>query len=239
MLLELQEELKYYKRAEIIREGYDVAIIGRPNAGKSSLLNRIAGSERSIVSDFAGTTRDIIEVSIDLRVTGKLFDTAGIQKTENSVERIGIERSIKRAKTADLRVILLEPGQNLEVFKGMIRRNDIIFCSKADLQEFKPYPGISSQTGLGLDLLFARIEKSMLSVSKYSGILLNEQHSKAVAETRKMLLTVRSDLKSEVLKVEIIAEGLRLAIREIDLLIGKINVEDILGKVFSSFCIGK
>ena len=240
MLLELQDEIKYYKRAEIIREGYDIAIIGRPNAGKSSLLNRIAGSERAIVSDFAGTTRDIIEARIDLKgYPVNFFDTAGIQKTENSVERIGIERSVERAKTADLRVLLLEPGHNVEEFKGIIRRNDIIFCSKADLQEYKPYPGISSQTGLGLDLLFAKIEKSMSSVSKYSGILLNERHSKAVAETRKILLTVRSDLKSEVLKVEIIAEGLRLAIREIDLLIGKINVEDILGKVFSSFCIGK
>ena len=240
LITDLLAELNNYKTAEIVRDGYDVAILGKPNVGKSSLLNFIAGSEKAIVTDQAGTTRDIIEVKIDIDgYAVNFYDTAGIQETDDAVEKIGIERAIKRSKTVDLRIFLVEPDELLEKFQDFMKKGDLVFCAKGDIQEFPPYPGISSKTGEGTEILLKKIKRNISKAGCYSSILLNERHKRAIIETLSYLKCVQKELENKVVRVEIAAEEVRAAIAEIDVLVGKINVEDILGRVFSTFCIGK
>ena len=238
--IELKLELNGYKKAAIIRDGYDVAIIGKPNVGKSSLLNFLAGTDKAIVSDQEGTTRDIIELSIDLNgYAVKFFDTAGLQDTEDEVEKIGIMKTRKRARDSNIRMFLLNPGDTIDDFKDISKKGDLFFCCKSDIQVYYPYDGISSKTGAGVKGMLEHIEKKLQNHASYSSVLTNERHRVAGKKTLRLMEAAERHLAMDNCQIEIVAEEIRSAIVEIDLLVGKISVEDMLGRIFSSFCIGK
>ena len=237
---ELEYEMEASKSAALVRDGFDVTIVGQPNVGKSSLLNYLAGKEKAIVSEQAGTTRDIIELSIDLKgFRVNLFDTAGIHCTEDKLEKIGINRALKKAAASHMRVFLLNPNDRAEDFGIVIEPSDLIFCAKSDLQRHKEYSGISSATGDGVSDMLNKISNKIIKSDTYSSILINERHQRIIKKTLLILRVVLEEVAILEVRIEIVAENLRLAILELDFLVGKINVEDVLGDIFSSFCIGK
>ena len=240
LLKNLNQELGRYKTSELVRDGFDITIIGKPNVGKSSLLNYIAGKERAIVSEVAGTTRDIIELSIDLKgYRVNFFDTAGIHETQDSIELIGIDRAKTKATISDMRIFLLENNDLVENFGLEIKSDDLIFNAKSDLFNATKKAGISGKTGDGvhkmLDIVFQKIKTK----TRHNSVLTNERHKNIIQRTVLVLTSAQEELKRTNVQIEIVAELLRSSITQLDLLIGKINVEDILGAIFSSFCIGK
>lgn len=154
----LQAEAEGTYVAERVRNGFEVAIIGAPNAGKSTLLNALAGRDAAITSEIAGTTRDVIEVRMDLGgLPVTLLDTAGLRESEDKVEAIGIERAIERAEAADLRVFLAAPGEALVLTP---EEDDIVLHPKADLVGVEAN-GISGKTGQGVSELIDRIQSTL------------------------------------------------------------------------------
>jgi tRNA modification GTPase len=240
LVVELEFEIAASRSAALVRDGFDVTIVGQPNVGKSSLLNYLAGKEKAIVSEQAGTTRDIIELSIDLKgFRVNFYDTAGIHFTENTIEKIGIERALQKAATSHMRVFLLNPSDMVEDFNVVIEPTDLILGAKCDLQKHKEYSGISSTTGDGVSDMLTKISNTIIKSNSYSSILVNERHKSIIERTLVFLSLVLKEINLTELRIEIVAENLRLAIVELDFLVGKINVEDVLGDIFSSFCIGK
>lgn len=232
----LGAELGGFAAAERIRDGFEVAIVGRPNAGKSTLLNALAGREAAITSEYAGTTRDVIEVRMDLGgLPVTILDTAGLRETDDPVESIGIARALDRAGQADLRVFLLDGAEPplLAPHPG-----DITVHGKADLG---PGPGalaVSGKTGAGIDRLIAEITGTLSQRTAGSAVIIRERHRKAVSDALASLESARDGLHAG-REAEIIAEDLRRAVRALDSLIGRVDVEDLLDEIFSSFCIGK
>jgi len=220
--------------SERIREGFEVAIVGAVNAGKSTLLNALAGREAAITSERAGTTRDVIEVRMDiggLPVT--LIDTAGLRETDDEVERIGIERGRKRAEAADLRVYLKGiPDDDVNRFAA----DDIVLLSKADLWQL---PGVSGKTGQGVSELVSLIEERLAGRVAGSSVFSRERHFDKLRKAELHLQTALSGLDKSDLGWEIVSVDIRAAIACLDGIIGRIDVEDVLGRIFSSFCIGK
>lgn len=229
----LTEQISGRRAAETLREGFEVAIIGKVNAGKSSLLNCLAGREAAITSERAGTTRDVIEVRLEiggLPVT--LIDTAGLREAEDEIEEIGIARGQKRAEDADLRVYL--KGSPTDIPVG-VREDDIVVLSKCDLWGKE---GISSTTKAGIDDLVGRIEAILSRRIKGSSVFSRERHFSQLANADAYLLRARKGLEAGQ-SWELVAEDVRLARRCLDGILGRIDVEDVLGRIFSSFCIGK
>ena len=225
----LEGLLKTYPAAERLREGYEVAIIGPPNAGKSSLLNRIAQREVALVTDVAGTTRDILELRVDLRGLPVTFlDTAGLRESAEYVEALGIERARKRAEKADLRIHLSEDGQRQAPFS----EGDLVIRSKDDLTGIGGEFGISSLTGKGIAELLDRIY-DLLKVRAVDSALISRKRQ-AEAVRRAVTALDISDVPSEIL-----AEAVRRAGQELASMTGRFGAEDYLDEIFSSFCIGK
>ena len=222
--------------AERIRDGFEVAIVGPPNAGKSTLLNALAGREAAITSEFAGTTRDVIEVRMDLAgLPVTVLDTAGLRETQDVVEGIGIQRAVARAEAADLRVFLLLDGQS---GVGLVPKgDDIVVPGKADLgaQGF----AVSGKTGLGLDTLVAQIEAILSRRAALAGTAIRERHRLAIIRAVDALEKARIEVMAGQERAELAAEELRSAIRALDSLVGRVDVENILDEIFASFCIGK
>ena len=240
LLNELEKELKSYKSSELVRDGFDIVIIGKPNVGKSSLLNYLAGKEKAIVSEHAGTTRDLLELSIDLggyRVN--FFDTAGIHLSKNIIEQIGIDRAIKKSKEAFIKIFLLENNDLPDSFGLSVEPNDLLLGAKNDVQNHSRYLGVSGKTGKGVNELLEEITKKIKKQTTYSSVLINERHKKIIESTISCLCLAQNEIELENFRIEIVAECVRSAIIQLDLLVGKINVEDVLGNIFSSFCIGK
>ena len=236
----LETELQSYKSSELIRDGYDVTIIGKPNVGKSSLLNYLAGKEKAIVSEHAGTTRDIIELSIDLQgYQVNFFDTAGIHRTDDLIEQIGITRAIEKASSSHVRIFLLENNDLEDSLQVKARPNDIICGAKSDIWQHPNRLNISAKTGEGVEKLLEEIRKRITQETQLTSILINERHKDIIKCALSYLNITKRELKRNNLQIEIVAENLRLATVQLDLLIGKINVEDVLGSIFASFCIGK
>lgn len=233
---ELQAEHHGVGASERIRDGYEVAIVGRPNVGKSTLLNALAGREAAITSELAGTTRDVIEVRMDiggLAVT--LLDTAGLREGADQIETIGIERAIERARRADLRILLLD-GQDATPLPP--EGDDLLVWAKADLV---PREGlaISGKTGLGLDRLVATIAEVLGRRAASAGAMTKERHRLAIAKAIGALESAQIELEAGQSRTELAAEQLRRAIRALDSLVGRVDVEDLLDEIFASFCIGK
>ncbi len=238
----LRQELATAHAAERVRDGVQVVIAGPPNAGKSTLLNALARRDVAIVSAVPGTTRDLIEVSLDLAGCAvTLVDTAGLRESPDAVERIGIERARARAASADLVLWLSEeaaPGFDCPVWP---------IAPKADLRADAPEEAspsghdvlaISAKTGLNLDRLLQRLEAFTQNVvrSGATGLLARARHRQAF-ETA--LAALEHAQAQRDLPLELVAEDLRSARFALDRLIGIVDVEDILGDIFSRFCIGK
>ena len=218
--------------AERVRDGFEVAIVGAPNAGKSTLLNALAGREAAITSDVAGTTRDVIEVRMDLGgLAVTLLDTAGLRETEDRVEAIGVARALQRAERADLRVFLLaEPGEALMMAP---LPEDLVVLGKADLHGV----GVSGLTGHGVDDLVARIRSVLEQRVAGAGVMTRARHRYAMEAALEALEMASNRIG--VSGAELVAEELRQAGRALDVLVGRVDVENLLDEIFSSFCIGK
>ena len=232
---ELAAQVQGIGVAERIRDGFEVAIVGPPNSGKSTLLNALAGREAAITSDIAGTTRDVIEVRMDLRGLPVTFlDTAGLRETDDKVEGLGIERAIKRAKAADVRVILLGDGSSEPAM--MPADDDIVLRSKADTDKRGDVSGV---TGAGLDRLVDRIATVLSGRAAGAGVAMRDRHRIAMMRAIEALGIAEDRLDSAPDLTELTAEELRTAVRALDSLVGRVDVEDVLDDIFSSFCIGK
>lgn len=239
-----------HERAELIREGLSVLIAGPPNAGKSSLLNALARREAAIVSEYAGTTRDLIEVKLDLGgFPVNVIDTAGIRESEDPIEREGIHRALTKSGSADLVLWLVPLGsQEGAPPEELLRRPLWRVATKADLSaenvgselsggaDEKSFE-LSVKTGLNLEFLMDRLQVFANENMTVGGSLV-------VANARQRIaidgaLDALTDAERVNLPLEILAEDLRRACFALEELIGKVGVEDILDSLFARFCIGK
>ncbi|WP_372571540.1 tRNA uridine-5-carboxymethylaminomethyl(34) synthesis GTPase MnmE [Ruegeria jejuensis] len=233
---DLEREAASVKIAERIRTGFEVAIVGPPNVGKSTLLNALAGREAAITSEFAGTTRDIIEVRMDLSgLPVTLLDTAGLRDTEDYVEGIGIQKAKDRADHADLRVFL---SDSLDDLKITPQPDDIHVRPKGDLHGNQP-GFISGLTGTGINQLVTQISERLLNRASSRGIATRERHRTAMITAMAALSNVSLILDSGPDQYDIAAEELRTAIRALESLVGRVDVENLLDEIFASFCLGK
>lgn len=237
VLEELRGEAAGALVSERIRDGFEVAIVGLPNAGKSTLLNALAGREAAITSEHAGTTRDVIEVRMDLNgLPVTVLDTAGLRETEDAVEGIGVERAIARAKAADLRVFLLENG---EMPVGLRPEgDDLVVEGKADLGQGTGLR-VSGKTGAGISELVTRITGVLEGRASGAAVITRERHRAAVIRAIGAMESARVEVLNGADRAELAAEELRGAIRALDSLVGRVDVEDLLDEIFASFCIGK
>jgi len=222
--------------AERVRSGFEVAIVGAPNLGKSTLLNALAGREAAITSEIAGTTRDVIEVRMDLGgVPVTLLDTAGIRDTNDVVEGIGVSRALDRASVADAIVYLYDDTSKLAAFEG----DEAVIRLRAK-DDFGDYlDGISGHTGNGIEGLIQQLTQRFGDLTRDVGIATRERHRIAMHEALVHLLNAESIVQQGPEMYDIGAEELRISCRVLDTLIGRVDVESLLDEIFSSFCIGK
>ena len=236
LLVDLRREIAGTGVAERVRDGFEVAILGAPNAGKSTLLNALAGREAAITSEIAGTTRDVIEVRMDLDgLAVTLLDTAGLRETLDPVEQIGIARAVSRAGAADLRVFLLDHPD--EVLLIAPQQNDIVVQGKADMRPSAD--AVSGRTGRGLDRLVARITAVLANKAASAGVMTRERHRFAMIRAVEAMESARYQVEDIGGAAELVALDLRRAARALDMLVGRVDTEDLLDEIFASFCIGK
>lgn len=230
----LGQELSGRRASEQIRDGFEVAIVGNVNVGKSTLLNALAGREAAITSEWAGTTRDVIEVRMDIGgLSVTLIDTAGTRDTVDNIEKLGIDRGQERARKADLRIYLkADPDEEPKTQDAQ----DIVILSKSDLWNL---PGISGKTGQGLAALIRQIEDRLKERSSGSSVFSRERHFSKIANAQRHLIVASKGLAAGDESWELIAEEVRLAIRALDGIVGRVDADDVLGEIFSAFCIGK
>lgn len=231
----IDKEINGFGIAERVRTGFEVAIVGPPNAGKSTLLNALAGRDAAITSEIAGTTRDVIEVRMDLdSVPVTFLDTAGLRDTDDTVESIGVQRAIDRAKRADLRVFLKGNGD----FGGLSpTEDDIIVQGKSDLRS--DGQGVSGLTGGGIRELVTDVKTLLLSRSVAAGLVSHQRQNDVLVQSKELLGKAQSIVISSPERYDLASEELRAGIFTLERLVGRVDVEDVLDKVFSSFCIGK
>ena len=235
VLSDLDKEIIGVQTAERIRSGFEVAIVGAPNLGKSTLLNYLVGRDAAITSNVSGTTRDVIEVKLDMRgLPVTILDTAGIRKSDDKVEEIGISRALERSSLSDLRIVLTEDG---EYPSGLKRRDTDIICIAKDDQGNRG--GVSGKTGAGIDRLKNNIWDILNDKAQYVGIATRERHKSSMVNAKKFLGNAVVSLRDGPEYYDITAEEIRAATSALDSLIGRIGVEDVLDEVFSSFCLGK
>lgn len=252
-VFKLIEDIKKHLRddtvGERLREGFRVAIIGAPNAGKSSLLNQIARREAVIVSDIAGTTRDAIDIHLDLGGYPVMFtDTAGLRETAEEIERKGIAVAHDKARQADLVIYLFDASkdsaQDIEKYKKEFADKLLVVANKLDKLSSEQIAGlqksgylvISAKQNLGTDKLLENIKEHISArFTSGSGLLISRRrYREALQNTVELLQNFGFDKE-----IELTAEDIRLAAREIGKITGRIEVDEILDKIFGSFCIGK
>ena len=248
--LEIEKILNDQKVGERIREGFKIAIIGPANAGKSSLLNYLSNRDVAIVSEIAGTTRDVIEAHLNLDgYPVVISDTAGIRESQDEIEKKGIKLALKRAEDADLNIIVIEPKSvNFTGFlNDLVSEKSIIIINKIDLgykdinqqiEKFNPiFLSIKNETNL--DELINRIKDKLKNkfVSSNETLITRERHRQSLEACVQNLINFEEKNSQE--DFDKAAEDLRLATRHLGMIVGKVDVEEILGSIFNDFCIGK
>ena len=245
LIASMGEHLDDGRRGERIRTGFSIALIGAPNAGKSSLLNKLARRDAAIVTDIPGTTRDIVEVRI---VMGGfpvvISDTAGLREAVDAVEAEGVRRALDRAIEADLRIGVADARSDEELLdlQERLRDGDLLVLNKMDLVEKKKAErdgyGLSAKSGDGVSELERRIEEIVVDrlSAREMPALSRVRHRRSVEEAVDSLIRARLKLAEA---PELSGEDVRLAVRCTEALTGRVDVEDILDRVFSQFCIGK
>ena len=256
LLADLEIHLADDRRGERLRRGLYVVIAGAPNVGKSSLLNALARRDAAIVSKSAGTTRDVVEVHLDLGgfpVT--VADTAGLRESGDEIEAEGIRRALARAVEADLKIVMVEAAPDITMedqARSLLDQNAIVAINKIDLQEVVKgvrveghvaWP-ISVTTGAGLDSFLEALEKMIETRvgDIETPVITRERHRSAIEECveclqRFMVGSENPDMTNA--RIELSAEDLRLAARTLGRITGRIDVEELLDVVFRDFCIGK
>ncbi|MFS2316481.1 tRNA uridine-5-carboxymethylaminomethyl(34) synthesis GTPase MnmE [Maricaulis sp. D1M11] len=240
----MSDHLDDDRRGERVRTGFSIVLIGAPNAGKSSLLNRLARRDAAIVTDTPGTTRDIVEVRL---VMGGfpvvVSDTAGLRDAVDAIEAEGVRRALDRADHADLRIGVVDARRlaDLEDLRGRLKDTDLAVINKLDLAPGAPLDGalgLSAKSGEGLDALEARIEQIVVDrlSARETPALSRARHRRSVQSARDALVRARTMLADA---PELAGEDARLAVRALESLTGRVDVEDVLDRVFSQFCIGK
>ena len=241
LLGEIAAHLDDHRRGERLREGFTIAILGPPNAGKSSLLNALARREAAIVAPEPGTTRDVIEVSLDLGgypVT--LADTAGLRESADRVESEGIRRALARAEQADLKLIVFDGAtwpQRDAATQALIDDKSVVLVNKADLLKTPAaILAISAKTGQGLEELHARLTRELDHRFAPTGqpSLTRARHREALEDCRAHLTRALAAPETD-----LCAEDLRLATRALGRITGHVDVEDLLDVIFRDFCVGK
>lgn len=250
---EIGAHLDDNRRGEIIRDGFTIVILGAPNVGKSSLLNALAKRDAAIVSATPGTTRDPIEVHLDLAgYAVTLIDTAGLRDTDDEIENEGIRRARARAASADLRLAVCSYyGDGIDS-RGTeeLSAHDALLLNKADLRandshETSLFSGqtfrVSARTGEGLDELVRWLESQVTSRvgGSESMPMTRARHRQALQSVSHHLAQFERNFASGLLQLDLLAEDLRMAARELGRITGRIDVEDYLDVIFRDFCIGK
>ena len=248
--IEITKVLEDQNVGERIREGFKVAIVGPSNAGKSSLLNYLSRREVAIVSETAGTTRDVIETHLNLSgLPVVLSDTAGIRQSEDEIEKKGIRLALKKAEKADLNIVVIEPKKAhfTGFLKDLITDKSILVINKSDLgidqivDEFKKFNPIyiSIKKEKNLDKLINAIKDKLKNqfINHEDILITRERHREHL---KKCISYLNEFLEKNNSKdYDLAAEDLRLATKHLGIIVGKIDVEEVLGSIFSDFCIGK
>tara|TARA_B100000886_G_scaffold67817_1_gene42721 strand:+ start:220 stop:1551 length:1332 start_codon:yes stop_codon:yes gene_type:complete len=250
VLNQIKKILDDQKVGEIIREGFKIAIVGPTNAGKSSLLNNLSNRDVAIVSEIAGTTRDVIEAHLNIDGYPVIIsDTAGIRNSKDEIEKKGIKLSLDRAENADLKLVVVDAKSiDLSGFlNDLLKDNAILVVNKSDLinSELDPevkkldHVLISLKENLNLDKLISKIKNKLKTkfIENEDVLITRERH-------RQHLIQCSDNLRNFIEKndkkdFDKGAEDLRLATRHLGMIVGKVNVEEILGSIFNDFCIGK
>ncbi|VAX34685.1 tRNA-5-carboxymethylaminomethyl-2-thiouridine(34)synthesis protein MnmE, partial [hydrothermal vent metagenome] len=255
VILQLRKLSSTYDEARFFREGLSVAIIGRPNVGKSSLLNALIERERAIVTELPGTTRDVIEEGLNINgLPLRIMDTAGIRETHNLAESEGVRRSLLAIDGADLVLAMFDinlplKAEDFSIIEKIRDRKSIIVLNKADLPhsvgkdlfpEDLPIVRISAKTGDGIDSLKREIEARIFkSGASSDGVMItNLRHKLALDQTMESLSRASGAIKNK-MPCEITAFELRDGLDRLGEIAGETTTEDILNRIFSQFCIGK
>ena len=250
VLKEIKETLNDQKVGERIREGFKIAILGPPNSGKSSLLNYLSKRDVAIVSEIAGTTRDVIETHLNLDGYPVIVsDTAGIRNSKNEIEKKGIKIALRRAEDADLKIVIVS-AKNVDftnVLKKLLIKNAILVVNKSDLvkgklnNKFKKYEHVltSIKNNTNLNKLILKIKSKLKNkfTTTEDILITRERHRQNLINCVKHLEKFQK--KKSAVDFDKAAEDLRLATRHLGMIVGKVDVEELLGSIFNDFCIGK
>jgi tRNA modification GTPase len=250
VLNNIEKILNDQKVGEIIREGFKIAIVGPTNAGKSSLLNNLSNRDVAIVSEIAGTTRDVIETYLNIDGYPVIIsDTAGIRNSKDEIEKKGIKLSLDNAENADLKLVVVDAKNiNLSGFLNDLLKNDaILVINKSDLLKNKldsevlkfDHVLISLKENSNIDKLILKIKSNLKNkfISQENTLITRERHRQHLIKSADHLKNFLD--KNEKKDFDKAAEDLRLATRHLGMIVGKVDVEEILGSIFNDFCIGK
>ena len=250
VLNDINKILNDQKVGEIIREGFKIAIVGPANVGKSSLLNNLSKREVAIVSEFAGTTRDVVEAHLNIDGYPVIIsDTAGIRDSKDEIEKKGIKLSLKRAENADLKLVVVD-AKNIDLsgfLNDLLKSDAILVVNKSDLLKKKLDPKIfeldhvliSLKNNLNIDTLISKIKGTLKNkiIAEEDILITRERHRQHLIQCGDHLKNFLD--KNDKKDFDKGAEDLRLATRHLGMIVGKVDVEEILGSIFNDFCIGK